>query len=303
MQRPAKPCTPVRFRLQPPNRVIMNAKKNSYKYLKKFALDLRIFSLICLYHAKSGHPGGCLSLAEIVSYIWNNELQYSDQISLKRVQNRLILSKGHSVPILYAAGYLSGLYPYSQLKTLRKINSKLQGHPHVLNLPWLETSTGSLGQGLSFSVGMAMACQYKEIDENIYCIVGDGEMQEGMIWESLMSAAHYKLNKLCIILDYNKLQSDDLNSNIMNIEPLKDKLLAFGLNVKEIDGHNLVELGKAIKNFKTQKAKPTFIIAHTIKGKGISFMESIPKWHGSVELTLEQLKDCMNELDYKGEYE
>ena len=108
---------------------------------------------------------------------------------------------------------------------------------------------------------------------------------------------------LCIILDYNKLQSDDLNSNIMNIEPLKDKLLAFGLNVKEIDGHNLVELGKAIKNFKTQKAKPTFIIAHTIKGKGISFMESIPKWHGSVELTLEQLKDCMNELDYKGEYE
>ena len=261
-----------------------------------FAKDIRRDALALLYHAGSGHPGGTLSCADIVAYLWKEELTYHGDEWQQEDRNRLVLSKGHSVAIIYAAAGRTGLIEPSQATSLRKINSFLQGHPHVKDTPWVETSTGSLGQGFSSAIGMALGLRHQNIDSRVYAILGDGELQEGQVWEGAMSAAHFKLDNLCAIVDYNKMQSDDTNENIMGLEPLADKWRSFNWYVQEIDGHDISAIDKAISNSKELTGKPSIIIAHTIKGKGVSFMEGVPAWHGSVAITTEQLTQSLQDL-------
>lgn len=262
--------------------------------LENFANGIRISALCAIHTAKSGHPGGALSCAELLAYLWQKELKADAKEAEHR--NRFILSKGHACPALYAAAAITGLISKKVLLTFRKLGSPLQGHPHVLDLPWVETSTGSLGQGFSVAIGMALGFRYQKKSSRVYVMLGDGELQEGEIWEGAMSASHYKLDNLCAILDYNKMQSDDLNENIMTLEPLAAKWAAFNWHVIEIDGHNFEEIDFAFKQAKGIKDKPTIIIAHTIKGKGVSFMESSPLWHGSVILRDEELTQALEDL-------
>ncbi|TRZ67913.1 MAG: transketolase [Comamonadaceae bacterium] len=260
------------------------------------ALAIRRDALALLYFAGSGHPGGALSCADIVAYLWEKELQYKNTNWQIDDRNRLILSKGHSIATLYAAAGRSGLIPANLALTLRKLGSPLQGHPCVLATPWVETSTGSLGQGLSVGIGMALGLRHQNIGGRVYVIMGDGEMQEGEVWEGAMSAAHFKLENICVIVDYNKLQSDDLNENIMGIESLIDKWKSFNWAVQDVDGHDMVAIERAIMNTKEIRMQPSVILANTIKGKGVSFMENVPAWHGSVKITPEQFKHALNDL-------
>ena len=256
---------------------------------------LRKDSLALIFHAESGHPGGVLSAIDVFSYLWTHELSYAlTDESYKK--SRFVLSKGHAVAMLYAAAGRSGLFAPSLAPTLRQLNSPLQGHPHVLDTPWVETSTGSLGQGFSVALGMAIGYRAQKIDTKMYAMLGDGELQEGEVWEALMCGAHHALSNLCCIIDYNKLQSDDTNKNIMNFEPLLDKLVAFGWHVIDIDGHNEQDIAQAIEQFKSRTDKPTTIIANTVKGKGVSFMEANPAWHGSVKIRVEELTSALVEL-------
>jgi transketolase len=264
--------------------------------LKKTANRVRINSLLSIYYAKSGHPGGSLSCADILTFLFLKEMriEISDE---KMLKDRFILSKGHAVPAFYSVALELGLINFDELKGFRKIDNKLQGHPDRKSTPWVEASTGSLGQGFSFAIGEALGFRHQKIDNRIYVLTGDGELQEGEIWEGAMYAGHNKLNNLCAIIDYNKLQSDDLNSNIVSLEPLADKWRAFNWNVIEIDGHNFSELEQAFKQAKHELNKPTVIIANTIKGKGVSFMEGSPLWHGSVALSDEDLITSLSELN------
>ena len=270
--------------------------KFNKKELSNFSSQISAIALISLYHAGSGHPGGVLSCSDIVSYLWKMKLTYDPKNYLDQKRNRLILSKGHSVPIIYAASFKSGLLNSNDVKTLRKINSKLQGHPYVGTTPWVESSTGSLGQGFSTAIGTAMALKYKKKSNEVFVILGDGEIQEGMVWEGAMTAAKFNLNNLTAIIDYNKLQSDDTNENIMGLEPLGDKWKSFNWEVYEIDGHNFDEIHLSIKSRNSNQ--PKLIICHTVKGKGVSYMENIPQWHGSVALTEEQLTEALQELGF-----
>lgn len=252
-------------------------------------IAMRRNALAAIYHAGSGHPGGSLSAAELVWYCFSI-------LSCGRGENKFILSKGHCVPIAYAAAALEGFIESSELMHLRKLGFDLQGHPNLISTPWVEASTGSLAQGFSAAVGMAMGLRYKHDRANIYVMLGDGELQEGEVWEGAMCAAHYKLDNLCAIVDYNKMQSDDLNENIMGLEPLRAKWEAFNWHVIEIDGHDFDQIGSAFERAKETKDKPTVIIAHTIKGKGVSFMEGQPAWHGSVTLRPEELDRALRDL-------
>lgn len=261
---------------------------STFQTIRKDALGL-------LYFAESGHPGGVLSCCDLVYFLWKNELDYN-QCGFSFDRNRFILSKGHSVAALYAAAGRSGLLPVGSEKSLRKIGSKLQGHPHVLDLPWVETSTGSLGQGFSVGIGIALGAKHLRKEFKTYVLCGDGELQEGEIWEGAMFASHNKLDNLCVLIDYNKLQSDDLNSNIIGLEPLKSKWVSFGWNALEINGHDEIAIANAIQGFKECKDKPTVVIAHTIKGKGVSFMENIPAWHGSCRISESDFKNALMEL-------
>ena len=251
--------------------------------------ELRKKIIASIYHAGSGHPGGSLSAIDLIAVLFNDFLNISHQNSDSYERDRFILSKGHAAPALYAVAESIGILEKDAVKGLRKLGTPLQGHTDRKFLRWVEACTGSLGQGFSFGVGQALGFKLKNENNRVYVMCGDGEMQEGQIWEAAMLAAHYKLNNLCMVLDYNKLQSDDLNSNIMNIEPIKDKFLSFNWNVKEIDGHNYEEIQNSFKSASQNVGTPTIIIAHTIKGKGVSFMESVPSWHGSVKLSDE---DC-----------
>ena len=256
---------------------------------------LRKDSLALIFHAESGHPGGVLSAIDIFAYLWSHELNYTAVHEIYK-KSRFILSKGHAVAMIYAAAGRSGLLSPSQAPTLRQLNSPLQGHPHVVDTPWVETSTGSLGQGFSVALGMAMGYRAQKIDTKIYAMLGDGELQEGEVWEAFMCGAHHGLSNLCCIIDYNKLQSDATNKTIMNFEPLEEKLLAFGWNVISIDGHDVNDISRAVEKFKSTRDKPTVIIANTIKGKGVSFMEGNPAWHGSVKIRVEELTLALTEL-------
>lgn len=270
---------------------------NDLNEIKLSALEIRKLTLLSIYSAKSGHPGGSLSCADILASIYSRI--FHGVSNTGRVdRDHFILSKGHAAPALYAAAAVFNVIEYSELKGLRKLGAKNQGHPHIGTTPWVEASTGSLGQGFSVSMGMALGLKYQGVNSSVFSLLGDGEMQEGEVWESLMSAAHFKLYNLCAILDYNKLQSDDTNIKTMNLEPLVDKIKAFGWNVISIDGNNLEAIDSALNEFRENFDKPTFIIAHTIKGAGVDFMENKPEWHGSVKLTLMDLKRGLTSLGF-----
>jgi transketolase len=256
----------------------------------------RQHAIASIYQAGSGHPGGAMSSADILACLYGAELNLWPDTVSDPLRDRFVLSKGHGAPALYAVGAYYGFCNRREALSLRKLNSKFQGHPHVLDLPWVETSTGSLGQGFSVALGMAMGLKIQKNAARVYTLLGDGELQEGEVWEAAMCAAHHKLDNLCAIVDYNKLQSDDRNDNIMRLEPLGAKFRAFDWAVIEVDGHNIPELLTAFRRTASTGGRPSIIIAHTVKGKGVPYMENIPAWHGSVKLTREQAEDALKAL-------
>ncbi|MBQ5389397.1 MAG: transketolase [Clostridia bacterium] len=230
--------------------------------------------------AGCGHPGGSLSIADIVTYLFFAEMHIDEKNPKMKNRDRFVLSKGHAAPALYAALANRGYFPVEDLKTLRKTGSYLQGHPDMKGIPGVDMSTGSLGMGISAACGMALAGKVSGDSYRVYCAVGDGESQEGQVWEAAMFAAHYKLDNLTVFVDLNGLQIDGKITDVMNPMPHDEKFAAFGWNVITIDGHNFAEIEEAVNAAKACKGKPTAIIANTIKGKGVSFMENQAGWHG-----------------------
>ncbi len=248
--------------------------------LKRAAAEIRLGILKGTHAAASGHPGGSLSIADIMAYLYMKEL-HVDPMDPKMVdRDRFVLSKGHTAPALYAALALRGFFPAEALGTLRHIDSFLQGHPDMKDIPGVDMSTGSLGLGISAACGMALAAKTDGKDYRVYTIVGDGESEEGQVWEAAMFAAHYKLDNLCVILDWNGLQIDGPITEVMNPTPHDTKFEAFGFHVISIDAHDFEDIEKALAEAKTVKGKPTAIIAKSVKGKGVSFMENEADWHG-----------------------
>ena len=263
------------------------------------ATKLRKLVLQMIHQAGSGHPGGSLSALDIITVLYFYEMRIDSKNPNWENRDRFVLSKGHACPALYAALAEKGFFPKKDLFSLRKINSRLQGHPDMLTTPGVEMSTGSLGQGFSAAIGMALAGKYIGKNFRVYVLLGDGELDEGEVWEGAMCASHYELDNLVAIIDYNGLQSDNYNTKTMNFEPLIEKWRAFNWYTLEIDGHNIPQIVNAFNRAKRLKRKPTVIVAHTIKGKGVSFMEDNPKWHGSLAPDDEQLKIALDELDGK----
>lgn len=248
--------------------------------LQEYAKKVRQGIIKAVYSAKSGHPGGSLSVADILTVLYFNQMNIDEKNSQAKGRDRLVLSKGHTAPALYSTLALKGFFNMDEIKTLRNIESRLQGHPDMKKIPGVDASTGSLGQGLSIANGMAIASKMNSEGVRVYCICGDGEIQEGQIWEAAMTSAHYKLDNLCIIVDNNNLQIDGKVNEVMNIYPIDEKFKSFGFETINVDGHNIEELIKAFETAKKVKGKPTAIIANTVKGKGVSFMENIASWHG-----------------------
>lgn len=269
--------------------------KEEWHKLSEIARKIRIHIIKMTAAAGSGHPGGSLSTADILSYLYFKEMNIDPRHPQKADRDRFVLSKGHAAPALYAALALRGFFPEEDLVTLRKVDSHLQGHPHRVDTPGVEASTGSLGQGLSMAIGMALGLRLSNNPANVFCIIGDGESQEGQIWEAAMSAGFRKLANLCVFLDYNDLQIDGRVSEIKDIAPVKEKWQAFRWHVLEIDGHSLAEIESAVGKFKQEKERPTMIIARTTKGKGVSFMEDEVDWHGKAPKE-EQAKIALEEL-------
>ena len=266
------------------------------KRLRKIALQIRKDVLLMTTRAGSGHPGGSLSCAEIIACLYFHHLRYDPENPKWEDRDRFILSKGHSCPAVYAALSMVGFFPRKELWTLRKIGSILQGHPDMKKTPGIEASTGSLGQGLSIGIGMALAARLDRRNYRVYVLLGDGELDEGQVWEAAMAAAHYKLDNLTAIVDYNKIQLDGPVNYIMSLEPLADKWRAFGWHVIEIDGHDVKQVLDALDAAEEVEGRPTVIIAHTVKGKGVSFMEHQVKYHGKA-LTEEELERALRELE------
>lgn len=248
--------------------------------LQRSANEMRIDIIRMLQKAGSGHPGGSLSLIDILTVLFFRWIKRTPENVSDPDRHRLILSKGHGVPALYAVLARCGVIPHAELDHLRMVGSLLQGHPHNASIPAVEASTGSLGQGLSIAQGMAMAAKLDGKSYTVYCVMGDGESQEGQAWEALLSAPHHKLDNLIVLLDYNKGQIDGPTNTILNLEPLADKLRAFNWDVQEIDGHDLQSIDDAVARAQKRNGRPHFIIAHTVKGKGVSFMEHPTEWHG-----------------------
>jgi transketolase len=263
--------------------------------LKEITRKVRVDIIKMTNAAGSGHPGGSLSAAEIFTVLYFNIMNHDPKNPEWEDRDVFILSKGHCCPGLYSAMARSGYFPVEELMTLRKYGSRLQGHPHSSSLPGLEASTGSLGQGLSIAIGCALAIKLNKKSSRVYCLMGDGEQQEGQIWEAAMSASHYKLNNLCGIIDRNRLQIDGFCKDIIDYEPLEDKWRSFGWHVINVDGHNISDLINAFEEAKTIKGKPTVIIADTIKGKGVGFMENVSIWHGQAPND-EETKKALNDL-------
>jgi transketolase len=253
----------------------------------------RRHTIASIYRATSGHPGGSLSCADILACLFGAELNIWPSSVNDPHRDRFVLSKGHACPALYAIGAWHGFCDKTEALKLRKLGSPFQGHPHVRDLPWVETSTGSLGQGFSVAIGMAMGLKLQRMRSRVYVLLGDGEMQEGEVWEAAMCAAHHKLDNLCAIVDYNKLQSDAPNDVIMRLEPLADKWRAFGWTVFEIDGHNIAEILSTLHLAASTRDRPCVLIANTMKGKGVPYMEGSPAWHGSVKLTRDQSVEAL----------
>jgi len=249
--------------------------------LKVLTRDMRVDIIRMIEAAGSGHPGGSLSIIDILAVLYTNHLRHDPKNTDWPDRDRVILSKGHACPALYTVMAYTGYFPKEKLLTLRKLNSPLQGHPDRMRLPGIEASTGSLGIGLSMGIGMALAGKLDKKDYRVYVILGDGEVQEGQIWESIMSAPKFDLDNLTVILDHNNGQIDGPVNEIMPIDSMPDKLAAFHWDVQSIDGHDLGQIDKALAKAKTVKGKPQFIVAKTIKGKGVSFMENNIAWHGN----------------------
>ena len=266
-------------------------------FLAEVARKVRCHIVEMVAGAKSGHPGGSLSATEIVVTLYFDELRVNPENPNNPDRDRFILSKGHACPVLYGVLAEKGFFPVDELKTFRKINSRLQGHPDMKKTPGIEMSTGSLGQGFSAANGMALAAKLDNKDYRVYVLIGDGENQEGQIWEGAMLAAHYKLDNVTAFLDYNGLQIDGPIQEVMSPEPLADKWRAFGWHVIEIDGHNFGQIRAALDEAKNTKGKPTMIIAKTVKGKGISYMENQAGWHGNAP-SQEQLAEALTELKW-----
>ncbi|MDO4518340.1 MAG: transketolase [Bacillota bacterium] len=250
------------------------------KTLKVTAADVRIGIIKALHNAGSGHPGGSLSAADIVTALYFNEMNIDPKNPDMEGRDKCIFSKGHAGPAQLSAMGIRGYFPMEDFVTsLRKLGSKFQGHPNI-KIPGIEMSTGSLGQGFSVAGGMAMANKLDKNPGRIYAVLGDGELQEGLIWEAAMSAAHYKLDNLVAIVDHNGLQIDGKNDDVMTVNPIDKKFEGFGWNVISIDGHNMEEIVDALAKARECKGRPTAIIAETVKGKGVSFMEGQAGWHG-----------------------
>jgi transketolase len=248
--------------------------------LKTIARQIRRDIIEMTYHAGSGHPGGSFSAADIMAVLYFDIMKHHPQDPQWGKRDRFFLSKGHACPVLYAALAESGYFPKKHLATFRRLDSLLQGHPHRLKTPGVEMSSGSLGQGLSIAAGTALGLKMDGSKSKVFCLMGDGELQEGQIWEAAMAAGHFKLNNLIGIVDYNNLQIDGPVEKVMGLAPLADKWRAFRWNVIEIDGHDIQQIKKAFIKAGQSKARPTVIIARTVKGKGVSFMENQAGWHG-----------------------
>ncbi|WP_038059419.1 transketolase [Thermodesulfovibrio yellowstonii] len=265
------------------------------EFLEEKARQIRIEIVKMLTNAGSGHTGGSLSATDIVTALYFYKMKHNPKNPQWKERDRFVLSKGHAAPVLYAALALSGYFDKSLLNSLRKLGSPLQGHPCCKNLPGVEVSTGSLGQGLSVACGMALGLRLSGINSRVYCLLGDGELQEGQVWEAAMTASHYKIDNLCAVVDHNNLQIDGHCSDVMNIKPIEDKFIAFGWNVFTIDGHNMQEIVDAFEEAEKTKGKPTMIIANTVKGKGVSIFEGKVQYHG-VAPTQEELEIALKEL-------
>ena len=252
-----------------------------HKGLKEIARNIRKDIVSMIHASKSGHPGGSLSAVEILKDLYFDEMNIDPNNCKMEDRDRFVLSKGHAAPVLYATLAHKGYFDRDELKGLRKINRMLQGHPDMKGTPGVEMSTGSLGQGFSVACGMAMASKLDNAPWKVYTLLGDGEVQEGIVWEAAMSAAHYKLDNMVAFLDYNGLQIDGKTEDVMNLGSIVDKFKAFGWNVIEIDGHDFDQIFAALDMAKETVGKPTMIVAKTIKGKGISFMENEAGWHGT----------------------
>ena len=249
--------------------------------IKHEAAMIRLGILDGVHAASSGHPGGSMSIADILAYLYFAEMKVDPENPKWENRDRFVLSKGHAAPALYAALACKGYFPFEELKTLRRVDSILQGHPDMKHIPGVDMTTGSLGQGISAAVGMALAAKVDGKDYRTYTIVGDGESEEGQVWEALMFAARHDLDNLCVIFDYNGLQIDGPVADIVNPAPYEGKLAAFGFHVITIDAHDLGQIENAFAEARAAKGKPTAIVANSVKGKGVSFMENQVKWHGS----------------------
>ena len=271
-----------------------NITEEQLEQLKQKSLSIRKSILTMLTKAGSGHPGGSLSATDIITSLYFYKMKHDPANPKSEDRDRFVLSKGHACPLLYAALSEAGYFPKEELSKLRQINSLLQGHPHP-KTPGIEIATGSLGQGLSVANGIALAAKLDNKECKVYTLIGDGESQEGQVWEAAMTSAHYKLNNLIAILDHNGLQIDGKTEEVMNVNPVIDKWKAFGWHVIEINGHDYTQIIDALNLADTIKDKPIMIIANTIKGKGVSFMENNAGWHGKTP-DEEQLKEALKEL-------
>ena len=268
------------------------------KQLQMTACKIRMGIIEGTHGAKAGHPGGSLSAADMFTYLYFKEMKIDPANPKWEERDRFVLSKGHTAPGLYATLALRGFFPVDDMDTLRQIGSHLQGHPNMNETPGVDMSTGSLGQGISAAAGMALAAKYQQKDCRVYTLLGDGEIQEGQVWEAMMFAAHYKLDNLCVIIDNNGLQIDGKVADVMSPYPIPEKLAAFGFEVVEIDGHDFDQIEAAFEKAKATKGKPFGIVMKTIKGKDVSFMENNAGWHGKAPND-DEYAQAMSELQAK----
>ena len=278
---------------------------NEIKQLSILACKVRMGIIESTNAAKCGHPGGSMSAAEMFTYLYFKELNVDPQNPKWDDRDRFVLSKGHTAPGLYSALALRGFFPAEDLLTLRKVGSYLQGHPNMNSVPGVDMSTGSLGQGISAACGMALAARVQNKDYRVYTLLGDGEIQEGQVWEACMFASHYKLDNLCVIIDNNGLQIDGDVAEVMSPYPIVDKLEAFGFQTYAIDGHDFDQIEEVLDAARTVKGKPCAIVMKTVKGKGVSFMENEAGWHGvapndaQYEQAMAELNAALSELEGK----
>ena len=270
--------------------------KSEILELKKTACNVRLWTIEGVFNAKSGHPGGSLSAADIMTYIYFKEMKVDPKNPDDPKRDRFVLSKGHCCPALYAALALKGFFPTEEIKSLRHIGAMLQGHPDMKHTPGIDMSSGSLGQGISAACGMALSAKLSGDDYRVYAMLGDGECEEGQVWEAAMFASHYKLDNLTAIVDFNGLQIDGTVDDVAGLSDIDKKFESFGFEVIKIDGHDFEQIENAINKAKNVKGKPTVIIASTVKGKGVSYMENQVGWHGKAP-NAEQYQTAIDELN------